>query len=112
MKEVTVSGKIFGIPEFYNTRNILVNGSALTQAGLSLSDVSTTDWNKLHTTAQRLYQSKGSHVSRIGFDPKLPEFLPLWAQGQRCRPGQPRRVAQPGRRQDRGGRHLRHEPDR
>jgi multiple sugar transport system substrate-binding protein len=80
MKEVTVSGKLYGIPEFYNTRNILVNGSALAQAGLSLADVSTTDWNKLHTSAKRLYQTKGSHISRIGFDPKLPEFLPLWAK--------------------------------
>lgn len=80
MKEVTVAGKIYGIPEFYNTRNILVNGTALAQAGLSLSDVSTTDWNKLHTSAKRLYKANGARVARIGFDPKLPEFLPLWAK--------------------------------
>ena len=78
--EVTVAGKVYGIPEFYNTRNILINGSALTAAGLSAQDVSTTDWDKLHTNAKKLYKGSGNSVSRIGFDPKLPEFLPLWAK--------------------------------
>jgi multiple sugar transport system substrate-binding protein len=80
LKEITIEGKVYGIPEFYNTRNILVNGKALQQAGLSLADVSTTDWDKLHTTATKLYKASGATISRIGFDPKLPEFLPLWAK--------------------------------
>lgn len=81
MKEVKVDGKIYGIPEFYNTRNILINGKALREVGLSPQDLSTTDWNKLHANAAKLYKPKGSGISRIGFDPKLPEFLPLWAKG-------------------------------
>lgn len=80
LNETTVDGKVYGIPEFYNTRNILVNAKALQEAGLSLNDVSTTDWNKLHSSAAKLYRAKGSAISRIGFDPKLPEFLPLWAK--------------------------------
>jgi multiple sugar transport system substrate-binding protein len=80
IKEVTIDGKIYGVPEFYNTRNILVNGKALQEAGLTLADVSTTDWNKLHTVATKLYKASGGGMARIGFDPKLPEFLPLWAK--------------------------------
>src|SRR3954468_2315609 len=80
-KQVTVDDKVYGIPEFYNTRNLLINGKALREAGLSPQDVSTTDWDKLHTNAVKLYRAKGSTISRIGFDPKLPEFLPLWAKG-------------------------------
>jgi multiple sugar transport system substrate-binding protein len=80
MKEVTLGGKVYGIPEFYNTRNILANGKALQEAGLTAADVSTTDWDKLHTTATKLYKGNGGTISRIGFDPKLPEFLPLWAK--------------------------------
>lgn len=80
MEEVTIDGKVYGIPEFYSTRNILVNGKALDEAGISLSDLSTTDWDKLHSTAAKLYKASGSRISRIGFDPKLPEFLPLWAK--------------------------------
>jgi multiple sugar transport system substrate-binding protein len=81
VKEVTIDGKVYGVPEFYSTRNILVNGRALKEAGLTLEDVSTTDWNRLHTSAAKLYKASGGRISRIGFDPKLPEFLPLWAKG-------------------------------
>lgn len=80
MTETTVDGKVYGVPEFYNTRNILVNGRALQDAGLELADVSTTDWDRLHTSAAKLYKANGAKISRIGFDPKLPEFLPLWAK--------------------------------
>ena len=80
LKEVTIDGKVYGIPEFYNTRNILVGGKALDDAGLSLGDLDTADWDRLHTTATKLYKGSGGKISRIGFDPKLPEFLPLWAK--------------------------------
>lgn len=80
MTECTVNGSVYGIPEFYNTRNILINGAALAGSGLTAQDLSTTDWDKLHTNAQKLFRSSGNKVSRIGFDPKLPEFLPLWAK--------------------------------
>ncbi|MBM0224737.1 ABC transporter substrate-binding protein [Micromonospora sp. ATA51] len=80
IKEVTVDGKVYGIPEFYNTRNILVNGKALQEVGLTLPDVSTSDWDKLHASTVKLYKANGGRIARIGFDPKLPEFLPLWAK--------------------------------
>ncbi|MGH3663190.1 MAG: ABC transporter substrate-binding protein [Micromonosporaceae bacterium] len=80
LKEVTFDGKIYGVPEFYDSRNLLVNGKALDEEGLSLEDVSTTDWDKLHTTTTKLFKTAGGKITRIGFDPKLPEFLPLWAK--------------------------------
>jgi multiple sugar transport system substrate-binding protein len=78
--EVTIDGKVYGVPEFYDTRNILMSGSALQSAGLTPQDLATTDWNKLHTNAVKLYKASGGKITRIGFDPKLPEFLPLWTQ--------------------------------
>jgi multiple sugar transport system substrate-binding protein len=78
--EVTIDGKLYGIPEFYDTRNILMSGKALQEAGLAAADLGTTDWDKLHTNAAKLYKAGGGKISRIGFDPKLPEFLPLWAK--------------------------------
>jgi multiple sugar transport system substrate-binding protein len=80
LREVTVDGKVYGIPEFYDTRNILMSGAALRSAGLTAADLGTTDWDKLHTNAAKLYKASGGKISRIGFDPKLPEFLPLWAK--------------------------------
>ncbi len=59
---------------------MLVNHKALTQAGVDVASLSTSDWNKLHTTARQLYKPKSGGIARIGFDPKLPEFLPLWAK--------------------------------
>lgn len=79
-QEVTLDGKVYGVPEFYNTRNILINGPALAAAGLTAQDLSTSDWDRLHTNAKKLYRGSGNSISRIGFDPKLPEFLPLWAK--------------------------------
>jgi multiple sugar transport system substrate-binding protein len=80
LREITIDGRIYGIPEFYDTRNILMSGEALRDAGLTAADLGTTDWNKLHTNAAKLYKAGGGKISRIGFDPKLPEFLPLWAK--------------------------------
>ncbi|MDN3352065.1 extracellular solute-binding protein [Actinomadura sp. DC4] len=80
LHEVTIDGKVYGIPEFYDTRNILMNGEALQDAGLTAADLGTTDWDRLHTNAVKLYKAGGGKISRIGFDPKLPEFLPLWAK--------------------------------
>lgn len=80
LHEVTIGGKVYGIPEFYDTRNILINAKAVQDAGLTAADLATTDWNALHTNAAKLYKTSGGKISRIGFDPKLPEFLPLWAK--------------------------------
>ncbi|MFB9837175.1 extracellular solute-binding protein [Actinoallomurus acaciae] len=80
VREVTIEGKVYGVPEFYDTRNILMSGKALRSAGLTAADLATTDWDTLHTNAVKLYKASGGKLSRIGFDPKLPEFLPLWAK--------------------------------
>lgn len=79
MQDVTLDGHVYGIPEFYDTRIVLADKSVLAGAGLSVSDLDTGDWTALSHVAKQLYRSSGGKVSRIGFDPKLPEFLPLWA---------------------------------
>jgi multiple sugar transport system substrate-binding protein len=79
LQEVTLGGHLYGIPEFYDTRVLLADSAVLQQAGVSASDLNTSDWTKLSATAKKLYASSGGKVTRIGFDPKLPEFLPLWA---------------------------------
>jgi multiple sugar transport system substrate-binding protein len=80
VNEVKIDGKMYGIPEFYQVRVILINAKAIESAGVPAADVSTTDWAKLTDVTKRLYRSSGGKISRIGFDPKLPEFLPMWAK--------------------------------
>ena len=77
---VTVDGSVYGIPEFYDSRIILVNDSVVSDAGLTTADIDTADWDKLKTVNEKLLKKDGNKVTRIGFDPKLPEFLPLWAK--------------------------------
>jgi len=80
VQSVTVDGKVYGIPEFYDSRIILVNDSVVTGAGLKPEDIDTSNWDKLKSVNEKLLKKDGNKVTRIGFDPKLPEFLPLWAK--------------------------------
>jgi multiple sugar transport system substrate-binding protein len=77
---VTIDGKVYGIPEFYDSRIILVNDSVVEAADLTAADIDTSDWDKLADVNDKLMAKDGGQISRIGFDPKLPEFLPLWAK--------------------------------
>jgi multiple sugar transport system substrate-binding protein len=81
MNEITYKGKIYGIPEFYDVRTILVNNNVLDMAGVKLGGLDTSNWPKLLATAKKLAKIDSSgKVTRIGFDPKIPEFFPLWAK--------------------------------
>jgi multiple sugar transport system substrate-binding protein len=75
VQEVTLNGKVYGIPEFYDSRIVLACPDVIGNTSLS-----TTDWNALQNNARALFRTSGGKVARIGFDPKLPEFLPLWAK--------------------------------
>ena len=78
--EATLNGKLYGLPEFYNNRVLMINDAALTGAGLDPAAFTTSDWGRLSTDAAALTSISGGKLRRIGFDPKIPEFLPLWAR--------------------------------
>jgi multiple sugar transport system substrate-binding protein len=80
VQQVTVDGKVYGIPEFYSVRVMMINNKAVKEAGLSPADVDTSDWSKLAAMAGKLTATRGGKLQRIGFDPKIPEFLPLWVK--------------------------------
>lgn len=77
--QVTSEGSVYGVPEFYDSRIILINDSVLEDVGLTSEDINTSDWDALSQINDQLKEGEGNNLSRIGFDPKLPEFLPLWA---------------------------------
>ncbi len=78
--QVTVNGTIYGIPEFYNVVVVLVNNKALEDAGMTLDDLDMSNWDSIADFNDALTQLDDGKLVRIGFDPKLPEFLPLWAK--------------------------------
>jgi multiple sugar transport system substrate-binding protein len=78
--EATLDGRLYGVPDFYNNRVLMINDAALAEVSLDAESLNTGDWQTLSTAAARLYKASGGKIQRIGFDPKLPEFLPLWAR--------------------------------
>lgn len=79
MRSVTLDKKVYGIPEFYVVTTNLIDAKSLKAAGLSTSDIQTKDWPALKATTDKLFKKNGDKLQRIGFDPKLPEYFPLWA---------------------------------
>jgi multiple sugar transport system substrate-binding protein len=81
LDEVTYKGQIYGIPEFYSVRTILVDNKVLDQSNVSIGALNPAKPAALLAAAKKMvkFDSNGN-VTRIGFDPKLPEFFPLWAK--------------------------------
>jgi multiple sugar transport system substrate-binding protein len=80
LRQVTYKGKLYAIPEFTNPRTIIVDNKVVTAAGLKATDLKVTNWAKLARVNKKLLKRSGGKVTRIGFDPKIPEFFPLWVK--------------------------------
>jgi len=80
LDQVTLDDALYGVPEFYDIRTLLINTKALDEAGVDIDQVTTEDWDRLSTLQEDLTEESGGKLSRLGVDPKLPEFLPLWAK--------------------------------
>ncbi|MEU0078716.1 extracellular solute-binding protein [Micromonospora tulbaghiae] len=79
-EQVTLDGTVYGIPEFSQVRVLYLNEALLKRAGLGADDVNLADWASLPALNARLAAVSGGRLSRIGIDPKIPEFLPMWAK--------------------------------
>ncbi|WP_432901549.1 extracellular solute-binding protein [Micromonospora matsumotoense] len=78
--QVTLNDTVYGIPEFSIVRVLYLDEAALKQAGVTADQVGVADWAALPALATRLAQVDGGKVTRIGIDPKIPEFLPMWVR--------------------------------
>jgi len=79
-QQVTFDGKVYGIPEFFNVVVVVINNKVAKDAGVSVDDIDTGKWDQLKTANEKMLKKSGNKITRLGFDPKLPEFLPLWAK--------------------------------
>jgi multiple sugar transport system substrate-binding protein len=77
---VTYKGVVYGIPEFFDVRTIIVDTNVADQSGVTGKMLNTQNTATLKAAALKMYKHNGGQVTRIGFDPKLPEFFPLWAK--------------------------------
>jgi multiple sugar transport system substrate-binding protein len=80
LREVSYRGQLYALPEFTNQITIIVNNAVARQAGVNPANISTTNWQRLRQLSRRMMRVEGGRVTRIGFDPKIPEFFPLWVK--------------------------------
>ena len=80
LEQVTFADEVYGIPEFNVVQIIQANGDLLEREGLTVEDVNGSDWDAVAAANKALMRTKGGKLTVIGFDSKLPEFLPLWAK--------------------------------
>jgi multiple sugar transport system substrate-binding protein len=81
VNEVTYKGKVYGIPEFYDVRTILIDNDVLDNTHTPISWLNPAKPDKLLAAAKKMTKlDSNGNVARIGFDPKMPEFFPLWAK--------------------------------
>jgi multiple sugar transport system substrate-binding protein len=80
LAQVTYKGQRYGLPEFTNQITIIVNNDVARQAGVNVADIQTTNWRRLRQANKKMVRIQDGRLTRIGFDPKLPEFFPLWVK--------------------------------
>ena len=81
LKAMTYKGHIYGLPEFTNQITMIVNQSAFKQSGVPIAAAQTKNWKALLATTKKLMKRDSSgNLTRIGFDPKIPEFFPMWVK--------------------------------
>jgi multiple sugar transport system substrate-binding protein len=80
LDQVTFDGSVYGIPEFNVVQITQANSDLLRKAGLTLDDVNGSSWEAVTAANKKLMRTEGGKPSVIGYDSKLPEFLPLWAK--------------------------------
>ena len=80
LAEVTFADEVYGIPEFNVVQLTQANADLLEQSGHTIEDVNGSDWDAILAANKDLMKMQGGDLAAIGYDSKLPEFLPLWAK--------------------------------
>jgi multiple sugar transport system substrate-binding protein len=80
LAQVTFDGQMYGIPEFFNTVVIVINNEIAEEAGIDPATLDMSDWDAITAANEAMLTTDGGDITRLGFDPKLPEFLPLWSK--------------------------------
>jgi multiple sugar transport system substrate-binding protein len=79
LTQLTVDDQLYGFPQFYNSRVWMIDDTVFEEAGLDPETFDFSDWQAIADANTAMTRVENGQVSRIGIDPKLPEFLPLWS---------------------------------
>lgn len=75
-----LDGTVYSIPDTVDNRPLLINTKMVREAGLKVSDIDTSNWPKLKRAVRKMVRFSDGKLTRIGFDPKIPEFFPMWVK--------------------------------
>jgi multiple sugar transport system substrate-binding protein len=81
VSDVTYGGKIWAVPQFYQPPAILVNTKVMDAAGVTASQIDTSNHAELLAVAKKMYKASGGNPSTIGFDPVATGQPALWLLG-------------------------------
>jgi len=79
--DVTLDGKVWAVPQFYQPPAIIANKRVMDAAGVTAADLDTSKPDTLLAAAQKMYKAKGSNPSTLGFDPVATGVSELWILG-------------------------------
>jgi multiple sugar transport system substrate-binding protein len=80
LQEVRYRGQTYALPEFTNQITLIVDDNVAQDSGVNVANLSTRNWQQLRAMSRRMMRTDGDRLTRIGFDPKIPEFFPLWVK--------------------------------
>ena len=78
MKQVTIDGKVYGMPEFYWVTNWLIDTDLFKQAGLNPATWNVSDWNQIKTANDSLLNKTRT---KVAIDPRVSvdgDRFPMW----------------------------------
>jgi multiple sugar transport system substrate-binding protein len=78
VQQVTLDGKVYAIPEFYGMRLLISDDAVVKKAGLTTEQVASGDWDTITMVNDKMTEGSGRDLKVIGYDPRIPETLPLW----------------------------------
>lgn len=79
LNQVTFGDQVWAIPEFNTVQIMQANQKLMDKAGVTMDDLNGSDPAAVTAAAKKMYSAPGGKLKTIGYDSKLPEFLPLWA---------------------------------
>ncbi len=79
LSQVTFGKHVYAIPEFNTVQVVQANQKLMDKAGVTMDDLNGSDPDAVTAAAKKMYSAPGGKLKVIGYDSKLPEFLPLWA---------------------------------
>lgn len=78
IKDVTHDGKVYGIPQFFQTSLIVGNKAVMDAAGVSAADLDTSKPDRVLAAAKKMARVANGKPTLLGFDGDVPGSSALW----------------------------------